>query len=110
MKQGRNACSLYSFAFAMTFQCFLLFVYANDLRRSILTQLFALYFLGASYIIFRDLINAKKVGKEILAGVFSGFIILGIIGGFVFTSRNLSTQFFFEYWDGRNQISKPELL
>lgn len=51
---------------------------------------FSIYFLLASAKVYRDVLFAEKVGNEMIAAVFSGFIMLGIIGTFIFTLIELN--------------------
>jgi voltage-gated potassium channel len=54
-----------------------------------LNFLFVFYFILTSNVLFRDILKAKTVSSEMLSAVFSGFVVLGMIGGFIYTIAEL---------------------
>lgn len=66
-------------------ECLLLFWYDNNTIRFTMGAIFSFYFLIASIKIFKDVLSAKEVREEMIAAVFSGFIMIGFIGAFLFT-------------------------
>ncbi len=66
-------------------ECLLLFWMDNMTIRFTMGFIFSIYFLLASAKIYKDVLIAKEVGNEMIAAVFSGFIMLGFLGTFLFT-------------------------
>jgi len=48
--------------------------------------IYVIYFLNISYKIFLAIFKTKEVGRELIAAVFCGFMMLTIIGSFIFLS------------------------
>ena len=67
-------------------ECFLLFwIEDNATIRFSMGVVFSIYFVLASAKVYKDVLMADEVGHEMIAAVFSGFIMLGFIGSFLFT-------------------------
>jgi len=74
----------------MISECVLLYWIDNTTIRFSMGAIFSIYFVLASAKVYSDVLNAKKIGNEILAAVFSGLIMLGLIGSFIFTLIELT--------------------
>ncbi|BDS15515.1 potassium channel family protein [Aureispira anguillae] len=72
-------------------ECLLFWWFDDLLIRFTIGGLFMIYFLLASVKVYKDILMAKEVGNETIAAAFSGFIMLGFIGAFLFTLVELST-------------------
>ncbi|MFT5512177.1 MAG: hypothetical protein ACI8SE_000574 [Bacteroidia bacterium] len=77
-------------AVIMVAECFLHPWVDSTLIDTTLNLFFIFYFLLTSNVLFRDILRAKTVSSEMLSAVFSGFVILGMIGGFMYTMAELS--------------------
>jgi hypothetical protein len=71
-------------------ECALLFWFDNTLIHFTMVTVFSIYFSIASFKVYMDVLVAEEVGNEMIAAVFSGFILLGILGEFVFILIELS--------------------
>jgi voltage-gated potassium channel len=80
--------SLYLFVLALsiilTSECLLLFWFDNTLIQFTMGLSFSIYFFLASLKVYKDILIAEEVGDQMIAAVFSGFIMLGFIGTFIF--------------------------
>ncbi len=71
-------------------ECILLYWEDNTTIRFSMGLVFSIYFVLASIKVYSDVLNAEKVGNEMIAAVFSGLIMLGFIGSFLFTLIELT--------------------
>jgi len=72
-------------------ECLLLFwLNDNATIRFSMGVVFSIYFIMASAKVYKDVLMAEKIGHEMIAAVFSGFIMLGFIGSFIFTLIELT--------------------
>lgn len=71
-------------------ECALLIWMDNTAIRITMGVVFSIYFVLASVKIYNDILITKEVGQEMIAAIFSGFIMLGFIGTFIFTLIELS--------------------
>jgi len=70
----------------------LLFWMDNRTLRFTMGVVFLLYFILASLKVYKDVLLADEVGHEMIAAVFSGLIMLGFLGSFLFTLIELTNQ------------------
>ena len=68
----------------LVFECLLLGWVDTRFIRITMGVIFSVYFFLASLKVYKDVLMARSVGNEMIAAVFSGFIMLGIIGNFLF--------------------------
>lgn len=54
---------------------------------------YVIYFLMVSYRIYKDLMNQKKLGFEMISAAFSGFILLGTVFSILFITMGSSGAF-----------------
>ncbi len=54
------------------------------LFESILGILFVVFFVSISVRVYKDIFKAEKIGREILAAVFCGYIFIGFLASFLF--------------------------
>ena len=67
-------------------ECLILFWQEENMTiRFSMGVLFSIYFLLASGKIYKEIVVAQKVDNGMIAAVFSGFIMLGFLGTFLFT-------------------------
>jgi len=66
-------------------ECLILLWFDTDSIRFTMGALFSLVFILTFVRVFQDLLSTMEVGNEMIAAVFSGFIMLGFIGSFIFT-------------------------
>lgn len=71
-------------------ECFLLFWTDNTSIRFTMGIVFSIYFIMASAKVYKDVLSTEKVGHEMIAAVFSGLIMLGFLGSFLFTLIELT--------------------
>lgn len=98
-------------------QCLVLYWVDNNTIRFSMGVIFSVYFLIASAKVYKDVLLVEEVGHEMIAAVFSGFIMLGIIGGFLFTLIELAASNSFSNlgegesrWQNLNYFSFISLL
>ncbi len=63
----------------------LLSVVPNEQMSKLIPAIFIIYFTSVSIIVYSDIYRARQIDGEMVAAVFCGFIMLGLLTSFIFT-------------------------
>lgn len=63
----------------------LLSVLPGDLMSKLIPVIYIVYFTSISLVVYNDIYRARQINGEMVAAVFCGFIMLGLLASFIFT-------------------------